>query len=172
MGRSKAKPNEAVHHADGTTSIIVESVKFGRMRFVVSTPDYILVRGHRYFASEGYGYSFYAKRNEGNTTRRMHNDIMQHVPNGTSGSTVDHVDRDTMNNRRSNLRVVDQSEQARNRKQFRNNTSGRVGVYLRPNGSWRAMISIQGSVTHLGTFKTLEEAVAARGAAERRYWCH
>lgn len=40
------------------------------------------------------------------------------------------------------------------------------GVYFR-RGYWEARISYQGRVIHLGTFKTEEEAVAARKAAEK-----
>ena len=49
----------------------------------------------------------------------------------------------------------------------RNNTSGAKGVTLNKSaGKWQAKISSK----HLGYFATVEEAIAARTAAEREHW--
>ena len=61
-------------------------------------------------------------------------------------------------------------ERIASRKNASNNTSGRRGVYLRKNGTWRASIGFQGKVYNLGTFKDYEEAVRARAEAEKKYY--
>lgn len=49
------------------------------------------------------------------------------------------------------------------------NTSGKVGVSSTKNGTWVAYIDCEKRI-HLGTFKTFEEAVAARKAVELKYF--
>lgn len=56
------------------------------------------------------------------------------------------------------------------RKKASNNTSGRRGVYRRENDRWRAVIGFQGKVYNLGTFRSFEEAAAARKEAEERLY--
>tara|TARA_R110002153_G_scaffold215920_1_gene368531 strand:- start:361 stop:675 length:315 start_codon:yes stop_codon:yes gene_type:complete len=52
-----------------------------------------------------------------------------------------------------------------------NNTSGAKGVTRnKKTGRWHAKIGVNGSVKHLGYFATVDEASAARNAAEREYW--
>lgn len=79
---------------------------------------------------------------------------------------VDHINGDTLDNRRANLRVVSNIENSRN-------LGPRVdlGVGWMPSrGKYRARINVNGSRVALGYFFTKEEAVAARLAAERRFW--
>lgn len=49
------------------------------------------------------------------------------------------------------------------------NTSGHRGVTRRENGTWRACMDFQGKRYDLGTYHTLEEAVAARLEGEKMY---
>lgn len=73
---------------------------------------------------------------------------------------IDHIDGDTLNNRRANLRIVTHSQNCMNRKVTSANTSGYKGVWNRGN-RWYAGIKIQGKRIHLGSFDTAEEAYAA-----------
>ena len=52
----------------------------------------------------------------------------------------------------------------------KNNTSGARGVIKQSNGRWRAIIGFKHRLYHLGTFDTLEEAIAARLEGEDRLW--
>lgn len=79
---------------------------------------------------------------------------------------VDHIDRDRANNAWSNLRLATRSQNQANTSLRRNNTSGYKGVRILAD-CFRAKITIQGRIIHLGDFDTLEEAVAAYGAAAR-----
>jgi hypothetical protein len=81
--------------------------------------------------------------------------------------TVDHVNRRRDDNRRTNLRLADRSEQVYNQGRRRDNSSGHRGVSLR-RGRWCAYITIRGRKQHLGNFQRLEDAIAARAAAELR----
>lgn len=86
---------------------------------------------------------------------------------------IDHEDGDRLNNRIKNLRDVPDAENAKNQKRNRRNTSGVTGVsYFHRTKKWVAMIKGDGKVRNLGYFRTIEEAAAARKAAEKKYGFH
>ena len=72
---------------------------------------------------------------------------------------IDHMDMNKLNNRRSNLRICDRSENQRNHRLQANNTSGYKGVYFdKQANKWKAQIQHHGRNNHLGLFLTPEEA--------------
>lgn len=80
---------------------------------------------------------------------------------------VDHIDRNKLNNQRSNLRAATQSQNSANAKVSKNNVAGIKGIRLRHNGRWQSVIKVNWKLLCLGTFDTAEEAHAAyREAAE------
>ena len=81
---------------------------------------------------------------------------------------VDHRDRNTSNNRWSNLRDATNAQNILNRGRQTNNTSGRAGVHWAANmGKWQARVALNGTRVNLGYFDKIEDAIAARLAAER-----
>lgn len=85
--------------------------------------------------------------------------------------TIDHINRDRSDNRIVNLREVTNKQNGQNRSKSSNNTSGHPGVYWnKQNSKWRATITHNQKYIHLGYFSILEDAVAARKAAEKLYW--
>lgn len=79
---------------------------------------------------------------------------------------IDHIDRDRLNNRIANLREATRSTNLHNSPN-RGAASGHKGVYRTQEGNWQARIRVNDHVHHLGTFKNLEDAVAARKFAEQ-----
>lgn len=81
---------------------------------------------------------------------------------------LDHINRDRADNRLENLREATPSQNARNKSLASNNKSGVRGVYQDSEyGGWRANIyTNEKKQIYLGAFKTREEAIAARRAAE------
>lgn len=77
---------------------------------------------------------------------------------------VDHKDRDSLNNQKSNLRVSDHSENMRNREKTVKNTSGYLGVSKdrRCKSSYQARIRNGKVEVYLGTFHSAEEAAKIR----------
>lgn len=95
---------------------------------------------------------------------------MHHLVGGTppQGMEADHINRDSLDNRCSNLRFVTAHENLLNRKTFKNSKSGIKGVSILPNGKWRVRRKINGRLVYLGTFNTIEEAKEAfLGGVER-----
>lgn len=87
------------------------------------------------------------------------------------GYEIDHINRDRSDNRWTNLRLVTRSQNNMNAGLRSDNRSGQKGVGRRSdNGKWYARITIGRSVVLLGHFDDFNDAVAARLAAERRYF--
>lgn len=86
------------------------------------------------------------------------------------GGEIDHINGVRHDNRMANLRCVDRQENARNLSV----TSGESrGVYwYAPTSRWVSKIYNAGKMLHLGYFKSRDDAVAARRAAERKYGFH
>lgn len=76
---------------------------------------------------------------------------------------IDHIDGNRQNNRIENLRLVSRSENQRNQKRNRNNSSGYTGVsWYKPYAKWRATISTGGGRSkHLGYFDDVVDAAKA-----------
>lgn len=86
---------------------------------------------------------------------------------------IDHINGDPADNRLENLRLATQGENMRNLKRPRNNTSGVAGVYWKAaDRKWVARIRVDGRYVELGRFLSLDEAAAARKAAEQRCGYH
>lgn len=77
------------------------------------------------------------------------------------GFVVDHIDGDTMNNSKANLRICTQRQNTMNRGPNRNGSSVFKGVHWRGDlGKWRARIMVERRGIHLGVFA--DEVDAAR----------
>lgn len=77
------------------------------------------------------------------------------------GEEVDHIDRNKLNNRRSNLRITDHYVQTLNR-DFPVGETGARNITRRSNGKYRVQLYRNNVPIYLGQFDTLEEAVAER----------
>ena len=83
------------------------------------------------------------------------------------GQMVDHINGKPYDNRKDNLRVITQINNAKNLKLSKANTSGHKGVYLMPSGKWEATIQSNLTKYSLGTYENFDDAVKAREVAEK-----
>lgn len=90
--------------------------------------------------------------------------------NGYLPERIDHRDGNPFNNRIENLRECSLSENMRNRKKNKNNTSGCKGVtWDSAKSKWRVRISLGGTRIHVGRFDSYEEAEYAANNARDFY---
>lgn len=83
---------------------------------------------------------------------------------------IDHLNGERADNRWTNLRSVDHSENMKNRKLSPNNKSGVHGVYFaKSHQRWIARIVHNERRIGLGSYRNLEDAVKARREAEKAY---
>tara|TARA_R110000765_G_C18627492_1_gene572477 strand:+ start:64 stop:594 length:531 start_codon:yes stop_codon:yes gene_type:complete len=86
-------------------------------------------------------------------------------------NSIDHEDRNGLNNKINNLRLATCPENGRNRKFQRNNTSGVTGVcWLKKRKRWVAQIKINGKPMWVGSYVNKEDAMQARKEAEKKYF--
>lgn len=85
---------------------------------------------------------------------------------------VDHINGNTLDNRRCNLRACTNADNLKNRIKIpKNNTSGIIGVRFRKDrNKWYAEIQYNGNKVNLGSFSNLEDAIKARKEAEIKYF--
>ena len=117
-----------------------------------------------------YAQSYTARPNR--RTIRMHIEIWErHNGSIPEGFTVDHQNRDGLDNRLENLRLATPAQQAMNVGPNRNTSSQYKGVSWRRNGSkWVAQIQLDGRKLSVGYFDSeIEAAVAYDMAALEHY---
>ena len=106
------------------------------------------------------------------TTVRIHKLVLETFgtrPMTTRQLVVDHINQNPLDNRLCNLRWATLSENGMNTKLWSTNTSGTKGVQFIPSRNrYLALIQWNGTKHNLGYFKTLQEAIDARKAAEQR----
>jgi len=92
------------------------------------------------------------------------------IMNAKRGEIVDHINHDTLDNRKENLRICTIKENVRNTSLSKNNTSGFNGVAKHYTGKWRAYIMVDRKQISLGVFEEIEDAIGARISGEIDYF--
>lgn len=84
---------------------------------------------------------------------------------------VDHINGNTLDNRKHNLRICTNQQNNFNKGLYRHNTSGVTGVTYASNiKKWIARIKISGKTINLGSFEDKGDAIKARRKAELKYF--
>lgn len=93
------------------------------------------------------------------------------IMNANDNQMVDHINHNTLDNRKSNLRLSNNITNHQNMKIRSNNTSGVPGVgWSKKYNKWRSRIKVNKKEIHLGYFDDFNEAVKVRKEAEQKYF--
>jgi len=110
---------------------------------LVDDDDYDFLSQWKWYLSNGY-----AINNDGR--KKMH----RLVTKAKQGEIVDHIDRNRLNNTKSNLRIVGISENVHNQKKRSNTENNYKGVnFIKSNGLWQSRCRIYGDDYFLGLYK-------------------
>ena len=160
--------NEIILKEDYAEVVIYSHQKAGESseeiaRAIVGLEDVDRIKDFKwYLDTKGY-----AKSSRGNKNLFMHNLFIKF-----DGKVTDHINGNPLDNRRSNLRAITNTENIRHRVNLnKNNTSGHIGVYWNKRRQrWYACIMVDGRSINLGSSTNLEEAIAMRKAGEDKYF--
>lgn len=137
------------------------SLKYTDQVALVDDSDFALISQHEW-RRDALGY---AVARIGRALVSMH----RLITGAESGQVVDHANHNTLDNRRSNLRVCTHAENMRNRKMAVTNKCGVKGVYwCASRRKFRAEIKAHGKKHFLGDFNDINEAGKAYAAAANR----
>lgn len=134
---------------------------------IVDDEDYELVMRHKWYYAEyrpGYGYAKTNNKGRSPALLRMHRVIL-----GLNGNEkVDHINGNSLDNRRKNLRLVTQSQNMMNTGIRSTNKSGYKGVcFANREKKWLATIWKDNKQIYLGFFDEKEDAAKAYNNAAR-----
>ncbi|MEN0652412.1 MULTISPECIES: HNH endonuclease [Hyphobacterium] len=131
----------------------------------IDADDAERVLSHRWYANEtGYGVYAAAYIRPAPDARASRVYLHRFLVGARKGMTVDHVNRDTLDNRRANLRFATPLRQTLNRVTPTGN-AGFKGVYFdKRRGNFRASIKFEYRARHIGVFDTAEAAARAYDA--------
>ena len=119
-------------------------------------------------SSTGYAVRKGNKKRGEPRTIQMHREIMH----AKKGIIIDHVNRDSLDNRKTNLRYANTQKNAFNRtKPIMKCTSRYKGVLQRKNSTvWQARLKYNNRHVELGTYDTEEKAAAVYNFASRIFF--
>ena len=93
------------------------------------------------------------------------------VMNAPNNLQIDHIYHNRNDNRKSKLRIANNTQNTVNRGMQSNNTSGIIGVsWNKQLKKWHAYISIYNKRINLGYFDNIDNAIIARKQAEDKYF--
>jgi hypothetical protein len=124
--------------------------------------------GFDWYNKKGYAVRYEKSGNGKLRMIYMHREIME-LDDGVS-LPVDHINGDTLDNRRSNLRLATISQNTQN-KRHGTGTSRYLGVSYEPKtGKWRCRIVVDGKTIQLGTWPSEEVAAQQYDKAAVKYF--
>jgi hypothetical protein len=138
---------------------------------IVDAEDYERIVQHRWYRKEPMPGYFVAVRNVPRESHRrgrpaqvrMHREVLG-LPSGSSPS-VDHISRDPLDNRKSNLRLATHAQNRQNTKGWDNVTSKYRGVsWDESRGKWKAQARLNYKAVTIGRFDSEQEAAEAARA--------
>jgi hypothetical protein len=143
--------------------LIIKSKTYGDKAVLIDEEDYPFLARYKWGVSRVKD-KLYVKAND--QTKQHRNISMHRLLMCRPGEPVviDHKDRNTLNNQKSNLRRCTFHQNNTNKKPHTNSTSKYLGVCKKINKrsiKWRANIRINGKQTSLGFFDTEQQAAIA-----------
>lgn len=126
---------------------------------LVDSDVYSELSRHRWCSSKGY-----AVRQADKRMRYLHREV---AGNPATNIAVDHINRNKVDNRRSNLRRCTKAQDCQNKPLAGTGTSGFRGVsFDRTRNRWKAYAQLDSQYIHIGRFR--EELEAAQAASDWR----
>ena len=152
--RTRFDKNEIIKYNDHAEVVIYDKNGNSCKRALIDLEDVDTVSKYKWCYSSNRALNspkkptYYVSTTLNNRTYRLHNIILNHC----GGKDIDHINRNTLDNRKVNLRIVTRAENNANKEDSH--------VYRLSNGKWRYRIRRYGRIYEKSGFSTREEAEA------------
>jgi len=129
---------------------------------MVDNDIYEKIKKYKWYCSvDNYAIRNLPRKNGVQKKIRLHRLILNNPP-----GIIDHIDRNSLNNLKSNLRVCNESINGFNRKIASNNNTGVTGVHFNKREN---KYEVRLGRMYLGRFKKIKDAIKARIKSEKKY---
>lgn len=136
---------------------------------IVDDEDFEELNLHKWYAMKMYD-RYYARRNVVIGNKKSYFLMHRFIIKAKVNQLVDHKNNNSLDNRKENLRTCSHSENMRNSKKRKQNTSGYKGVYFEKNKNiYSAEVKFGGKRVYRKRFKTGIEAAKAYNEAALKY---
>lgn len=161
-GRSEKDLNEIIKYDDYAEIILYDKQCNEKARVIIDLEDVDKCKKYKWCLKDDNKYVI-------NTTSVGY--IHRFIMDCPKDMTVDHINGNKLDNRKSNLRICTMQENNFNNKIYTTNNTGYPGVdWYKKTGKWRARIQVNGKNIHLGLFDNIEDAINVRKQAEIKYF--
>ena len=136
-------------------------------KYLFDKEDYELIKNYCWYMNDN-GYLVAHVVNSGKHIR-LHRLIMNCISD--SSILIDHINHNTLDNRKNNLRMVAYQQNAMNTRRKDSNISGTTGVsWDKEKKKWCATITYNYKTIFLGYYSDFDKAVRSRKQAEQKYF--
>jgi hypothetical protein len=158
LKRTRFDKNKIILHKDYAEMLLYDQEKRHIIaRTKIDLGDVEKIKEKKWFLHSGYCFT--------NHHHYLHSFLLGVIPN----TDIDHINKDKLDNRRSNFRRVTHQQNMTNQKVRKNSPLGITGVSL-VRGKYCATIMSNYKAIHLGLYATLNEAIRARKQGEKTFW--
>lgn len=149
--------------------LTLKSPKYGVKEVLIDDEDYDKIKGYIWHIYKR-PYTFYCGTFYKIDGKQKTIDLHRFLTNCPKGFDVDHINRDGLDNRRSNLRICTRSQNIQNQKIHKDNRYGARGLYWdKSRKKWQVRICINYKTIHIGRFENKEDAINAYNEAAKKY---
>jgi hypothetical protein len=149
-------------------------IRMAQPRYAIVDPeDYERLNKYEWEARRARNTPFYAARQARHPTERKFTLIFmqREIIKVGEGLLTDHINHNSLDNRKANLRPATYTQSNRNRRKFSGQSNSKYkGVYWKKNiNKWVAQIGVNKKVIHLGCFKKEIDAARAYDEGAKKY---
>ena len=158
--RTKRDPNEIIIYNDYAEIILYDEYCKEKCRTLIDLDDVEKVKNYKWTFDGRYVRS-------SNKKIKLHRFVIDAPKN----KIIDHINHNVLDNRKNNLRICTQNDNAKNKSKQINNTSGVTGVsWYKKYEKWRVRIQVNNKDILIGYFNDKEDAIKVRKQAEIKYF--
>jgi len=148
----------------------MKQIKLTKGQFaIVNNQDFDWLNQFKWFTQTCRGTHRAVRKKDGKTVP-MSREIME-TNQSIVGFFVDHINRNTLDNRRRNLRLATRSQNLANSRTIRSNRTIHKGVtWKKSKNCWEVRIQVNKKMFYPGISKSLKEAINIYNLAAKKYF--